>query len=230
MTLLMITSGILTLALLVTTPPRWSGDQVTPASAATERTPGVGHRPGSSSASSANAVGGAGPAVPLHTKSCPLSDNPAGYRNPLAGASVTAKRIDQGVDYAGSGVLSAIGSGRITYLATTHTGWPGAFIEYQLVNGANRGCYVFYAEGVTPVQGLHVGQTVRAGQAVATLIPTASSGIEIGWSAGKGTTSYAADKGQWNATHEANDIPSAAGVYFSSLIAALGGPPGKVIG
>ena len=72
------------------------------------------------------------------------SDSPAassvnGYVNPLAGASVTPERIDQGVDYSGSGPLGAIGRARITYIATSNTGWPGAFIEYQPTDGPDAG-------------------------------------------------------------------------------------------
>jgi hypothetical protein len=162
--------------------------------------------------------------------SCPLAVAPAGYANPLAGAVVKPERIDQGVDYAGKGTLSAIGAGRITYLATSNTGWPGAFIEYRLLEGADAGCYVFYAEGVIPVDGLKVGQTISAGQPIATIIPTFPTGIEIGWGAGISTKAYAKIAGQWKATDDQNNIASPAGKNFSALIAALGGPPGKVEG
>ena len=57
------------------------------------------------------------------------------YVNPLAGAQVTPERIDQGVDYSGSGPLGAIGDGKVTYVGTSGTGWPGAFVEYQLTDG-----------------------------------------------------------------------------------------------
>jgi hypothetical protein len=50
------------------------------------------------------------------------------YVNPLGGARVRPERIDQGVDYAGSGTLVAIGGGTVTYVARTGTGWPGAFV------------------------------------------------------------------------------------------------------
>src|SRR5581483_10325967 len=70
-----------------------------------------------------------------------------GYVNPLASARVRPKRIDQGVDYVGSGTLGAIGSGVITQVVLSGTGWPGAFIEYQLRSGPEAGCYVYYAEG-----------------------------------------------------------------------------------
>jgi hypothetical protein len=154
----------------------------------------------------------------------------SGYVNPLAGARVTPERIDQGVDYSGSGRLTAIGAARVTYAATSGTGWPGAFLEYQLVGGPDAGCYVYYAEGVSPAPGLRVGERLRAGQAVATIIPGYSSGIEIGWGARVGTTTYAAKKGEWNDTDDADNVPSAAGKSFSALIASLSGPPGKVEG
>jgi hypothetical protein len=163
-------------------------------------------------------------------RACPLAVAPAGYVNPLASAIVKPERIDQGVDYAGVGKLAAIGAGRVTYLATDNTGWPGAFIEYQLLDGANAGCYVYYAEGVTPADGLRVGDTISAGQLIATIIPMYPTGIEIGWGAGIRTKAYAKVAGQWSPTADEDNIASAAGKSFSSLIAALGGPPGKVEG
>lgn len=167
---------------------------------------------------------------PAGWRGCPLAVAPAGYVNPLAGAIVKPERIDQGVDYAGVGKLAAIGAGRITYLATSNTGWPGAFIEYQLLGGADAGCYVYYAEGVTPADGLRVGDTIGAGQPIATIIPVYPTGIEIGWGAGVHTKAYAKVSGQWTTTADEDNIASVAGKSFSSLIAALGGPPGKIEG
>jgi hypothetical protein len=161
---------------------------------------------------------------------CPLAVAPAGYVNPLAGAVLKPERIDQGVDYAGSGTLEAIGRAKVTYLATSNTGWPGAFIEYQLLGGADAGCYVFYAEGVIPADGLQVGETVSAGQPIATIIPKYPTGIEVGWGAGIGTKAYAKVAGQWSALDDQDNVATAAGKSFSDLIAALGGPPGKVEG
>jgi hypothetical protein len=154
----------------------------------------------------------------------------SGYVNPLAGTKVTPERIDQGVDYAGSGALLAIGTARVTHVATEGTGWPGAFIEYRLLDGPDAGCYVYYAEGVTPEPGLRVGNTLLAGQPVVKLIPQYESGIEIGWSAGGGTTSYAVATHRWSAGNDYGNRPSGPGKKFSALIAALGGPPGKVEG
>ena len=78
--------------------------------------------------------------------------------------------------------------------------------------------------------GLHVGQTVQAGQPIVQIIAGDSSGIEIGWGAGIGTETYAMQHGQWQGGDDANSVPSAAGKDFSALIAELGGPPGKIEG
>ena len=160
-------------------------------------------------------------------RDCPLAVVPSGYVNPLAGAIVNPERIDQGVDYAGVGKLAAIGAGRITYLATDNSGWPGAFIEYRLLDGPDAGCYVYYAEGVIPADGLRVGDTISAGQPIATIIPGYPTGIEIGWGAGIATKAYAKVARQWSPVDDQDDVPTAAGRSFSALIAALGGPPGK---
>jgi hypothetical protein len=146
--------------------------------------------------------------------------------NPLTSARVTPERIDQGVDYSGSGTLGAIGDGKITYVGTSGTGWPGAFVEYRLTAGADAGRYVYYAESVTPAAGLHVGQTVRAGQPVASI----NGGIEIGWGSGVGTQPLAQALGQWSGGDDSSNSASPAGKSFSALIAGLGGPPGKVEG
>jgi hypothetical protein len=200
---------------------------------------GAHDSPAPARADTPQAVGGSGPnATHVATPSpvatgwagCPLAVAPAGYVNPLGGATVKPERVDQGVDYAGSGALVAIGAARITHLATSNTGWPGTFLEYQLLDGADAGCYVFYAEGVTPVDGLRVGQTVNAGDTLATIIPNYPTGIELGWGAGIGTKAYAKVSGQWSPTDDQDNIATAAGKNFSALIAALGGPPGIVEG
>lgn len=149
-----------------------------------------------------------------------------GYVNPFAHASVTPERIDQGVDYGGSGPLGALGAGKITYVGTSGTGWPGAFIEFRLSSGPDAGRYVYYAESIVPAQGLHVGERISAGQVIATM----TGGIEVGWGAGIGTESYAMQQGQWSSGMDSGNVATPAGKNFSALIASLGGPPGKVEG
>jgi hypothetical protein len=187
---------------------------------------GIGAAPAPIRAASS---GGAG-AVVGGSRACPFVVASSGYVNPLAGASVKPERIDMGVDYAGSGTLVAIGTARLTYVATSETGWPGAFVKYRLLGGPDAGCYVYYAEGVIPARGLHVGQTLAAGQTIASIIPGYATGIELGWGAGASTETYAATSGQWSATDDEDNVASPAGKSFSALIAALGGPPGKVEG
>jgi len=230
MMLLASAAGLFTLAMLATTQPSVSAGRNVQASATAAHADvsraAVSSLPGGSGRA---ALGSAGAGV-NGAETCQPVSSSDGYANPLAGAIVAPERIDQGVDYAGSGTLAAIGPARVTYLATFNTGWPGAFIEYQLLGGPDNGCHVYYAEGVTPAAGLYIGERVRAGQAIATIIPDYSSGIEIGWGAGDGTKSHAAQMGEWSATHDADSIPTAAGENFSALIASLGGPPGKTEG
>ncbi|MGN6169970.1 MAG: hypothetical protein ACTHQQ_17645 [Solirubrobacteraceae bacterium] len=143
----------------------------------------------------------------------------AEYVNPLALAKVTPERIDQGVDYAGTGTLTAIGWARIIHVQRRNTGWPGAFIQYRLLHGPRAGRYVYYAEGVRPATGIQVGRLVRPGRAVAHLIPGWSTGIEIGWGANIGTETLAAEFHQYS-------YPTRCGRNFSRFIESLGGPPG----
>ncbi|HEV3136179.1 MAG TPA: hypothetical protein VG348_15930, partial [Acidimicrobiia bacterium] len=80
------------------------------------------------------------------------SVNLAGYVNPLEHAHVTAERIDQGVDYAGTGSFVAIGDGIVTQVTQAgDTGWtsahPGGFVEYQIQGGGLNGLYIYHAEG-----------------------------------------------------------------------------------
>jgi hypothetical protein len=215
-------AGIALLAAIVASSLAKGGPQAsTPAARAdASRTAFVSHR-------STPATPGA---LASRNGGCALAVDPTGYVNPLGGATVKPERIDQGVDYAGAGTLVAIGPATVTYVGTSNTGWPGAFIEFRLLAGADAGCYVFYAEGVVPVDGLAVGQQLAAGQAIATIIPKYPTGIELGWGSGRGTKAYAKVAGQWTPQEDHDNVATPAGRSFSDLIAALGGPPGKVEG
>jgi hypothetical protein len=177
-------------------------------------------------ATTTHPVSTAKPAPKTPTTPAPAPTAPGRYVNPLADANLTPERIDQGVDYSGSGTLGALGNGKVTYVGTSGTGWPGAFVEYQLTDGADSGRYVYYAETISPAPGLHVGQTVRAGQPIASI----HGGIEIGWGSGVGTQPAAQADGQWGGGSDANNKATADGKSFSALVAQLGGPPGKVEG
>ncbi len=216
-------AGIALLAAIVASSLAKGGPQAsTPAHADASRTAFVSHRSGPAQ--------GTPGALASRAGGCALAVDPTGYVNPLGGATVKPERIDQGVDYAGAGTLVAIGPATVTYVGTSNTGWPGAFIEFRLLAGADAGCYVFYAEGVVPVDGLSVGQQLAAGQAIATIIPKYPTGIELGWGSGRGTKAYAKVAGQWSPEDDHDNVATTAGKSFSDLIAALGGPPGKVEG
>jgi hypothetical protein len=217
-------AGIALLAAIVASSLAKGGPQAsTPAARAdASRTAFVSHRSGPAQGTPGTLASRAG--------GCALAVDPTGYVNPLGGATVKPERIDQGVDYAGAGTLVAIGPATVTYVGTSNTGWPGAFIEFRLLAGADAGCYVFYAEGVVPVDGLSVGQQLAAGQAIATIIPKYPTGIELGWGSGRGTKAYAKVAGQWSPEDDHDNVATPAGKSFSDLIAALGGPPGIVEG
>ena len=78
----------------------------------------------------------------------------AGYVNPFAHAQVTPSRIDQGVDYGGTGPIDALGPGRVVLVSTTDSGWGNGdgWVSYQLTGGAYAGDYVYVAEGITPTR------------------------------------------------------------------------------
>lgn len=168
------------------------------------------------------------PASTTAPVSCEPAGRSSGYRNPLARARVRGERVDQGVDYAGTGELVSIGASKVTFVGTTGTGWPGAFIEYRLLSGPDAGCFVYYAEGVNPAARLHVGEILSAGRPIATIIPGWSTGIELGWGAGRGTNTLAQRRGGWTQRDDAADMASPAGRSFSALVADLGGPAGRV--
>jgi hypothetical protein len=201
-----------------------SSGPVTPAAAVAPAAP-------SRSALASSHRGPPGAAAAGGKPDCQRVTKSPNYVNPLAVARVTPERIDQGVDYAGSGNLGAVGDGTVTQVSMENTGWPGGFIVYRLANGPGAGCLIYYAEGVQPVPGMRAGDTVRAGQAIATIIPHTSSGIEIGWAApGRHNLTWARTHGEWKYSDDYDSVPSAAGKSFSALIHSLGGPPGKIEG
>lgn len=157
------------------------------------------------------------PPAPVTVTSSGTASGIGGYSNPLrAVGSLAPERIDQGVDYSGSGPVYAIGDGVV--LNTANAGWPdGAFISYELSSGPAAGDIVYVAEGVVPT--VHVGQQVTPTTVVGTLVG-GSPGLEMGWAKPPGTGNAAA-VGQWNTY-----TSTAYGENFSQLLQALGAPPG----
>ncbi len=98
------------------------------------------------------------------------------YVNPFAlSTNLVTGRIDQGVDFTGSGPIVAIGNAKV--LRVGAPGWPeGGGVLYQLMDGPLAGQVIFVYEGVDAT--VQAGQTVKAGEQIATFRPGGS--IEIG--------------------------------------------------
>ena len=136
---------------------------------------------------------------------CPPALAVLPYINPFAAATILAyERVDQGVDFAGTGPVLALGNGVIT--ETNGPGWPGGpYMTYKLSDGPAAGLYVYMAEDLTvgiagdtlqkidyKIRAAHgrlslavastlaIGQKITAGQVIANMY-NGANGIEIGW-------------------------------------------------
>ncbi len=105
------------------------------------------------------------------------------YVNPFAlSTNLVTGRIDQGVDFVGSGAIVAIGNAKV--LRVGAPGWPEeGGVLYQLLDGPLKGETIFLYEGVDAT--VQAGQTVKAGEQIATFRPGGS--IEIGFADAAGT-------------------------------------------
>ena len=90
--------------------------------------------------------------------------------------SATTGRIDQGVDFTGTGPIAAVGDAKV--LAVGAPGWPeGGGVLYRLLDGQRAGQVIFVYEGVQAT--VRPGQHVSAGEQIATFVPGGS--IEMGF-------------------------------------------------
>ena len=159
--------------------------------------------------------------------------------SPVSG--LTAGRIDQGVDYSGSGTVNAAGSGTIVRVQTS--GWGsmgnagiGACIVLKLDNPPDaQHTMIYYAENIIP--SVKVGQHVNAGEVIGKATGT-GSGIEIGWGDQNGNPSAPLVKGNEGGTTSAGknfsdwlkgasvssaSSTGAASSTASSTVSAIGG-------
>jgi murein DD-endopeptidase MepM/ murein hydrolase activator NlpD len=147
----------------------------------------------------------------------------AAYANPLRNVSgLVPERVDQGVDFSGSGPVYAIGNGVVTE-AEESSGWPGGgWITYRLTSGPAQGLVVYLAEDVTP--DVQVGQTVTSATVIGNMF-SGDDGIETGWAMGDGSTeepeSQAPEAGGIGAD---GPFPTMVGLNFDELLQALGAP------
>jgi hypothetical protein len=147
------------------------------------------------------------------------------YTNPLrAVQNLQGERIDQGVDYAGSGPILALGSGRVINATNNDPGWPGdGWLLYQLSQGRFAGKYVYVAENITV--GVKAGQTVSAGQQIATL-HDAYPNMETGWASDIRDTTLANADGHLCPCGDAGGWSTIEGRNFNYLLRVVGARSG----
>ncbi|HET9125488.1 MAG TPA: choice-of-anchor Q domain-containing protein [Solirubrobacteraceae bacterium] len=157
------------------------------------------------------------------------------YSNPLRDVrDLTPRRIDLGVDYAGSGPLLAIGRARVTMASDTDSGpsscwaiscWPGGgIVVMRLLDGPFAGRYIYVAEHITV--DVRAGQIVNAGQQIATL-HAGYPWSEWGWAVGPGPEALAMADGHWCHTcADVGDWSTIEGRNMNALLTRLGAPSG----
>ena len=147
----------------------------------------------------------------------------SGYLNPLRAVSgLVPERVDQGVDFAGTGPVYAIGDAVVTDAMGVNSGWPGGgWVSYQLTDGPDAGLVVYVAEDVTPT--VQAGQHVSSATVIATMY-NGGDGIETGWAAAQ--TSFTAESSMPEAggIGAAGPFPTMVGLSFDGLLQSLGVP------
>ncbi|MCL4393032.1 M23 family metallopeptidase [Patescibacteria group bacterium] len=161
----------------------------------------------------------------VSTTSVPAGGTPTSngsYNNPLRKISkLNPERIDQGVDYSGTGPIYALGPGTIVYVhAPSNSGWGpnNIFINEKLSAGSAKGQYVYVAECINPT--VSVGQSVTSSTVIG-YMTNCGSGIETGWATGP--NDLAAAHSVFNGSNS-----TAFGLNYSELLASLGAPPGNL--
>ena len=155
-------------------------------------------------------------AITNNNFSCPSTNTTvSAYQNPLRAVSnLSGQRVDQGVDFDGTGDVYAIGNGTVTNVY--NSGWPhGTFINYQLSNGPAKGYFVYVAEDCTPK--VTIGQVVTTSTVLCTMFE-GQNGIEMGWGANNNGQSEASLLNEWNSSQDSTGM----GVNFLNLLQALG--------
>jgi murein DD-endopeptidase MepM/ murein hydrolase activator NlpD len=142
------------------------------------------------------------------------------YLNPLRTVNgLVPERVDEGVDFSGTGPVYAIGDGVVTSATAAAGGWPGGgWITYTLTDGPAQGLIVYVAEDILP--SVQVGQRVTPSTVLGYMFE-GGSGIETGWAALNGLATSelteAAATGEYS-------FPTATGLNFEDLLVSLGVP------
>jgi hypothetical protein len=177
--------------------------------------------PGATANQQAEIVGTAVVSGGRHLKAGQRAEILAGYRNPLRAVSgLVPERIDEGVDFAGSGPVYALGDAVVTY-AGENAGWPGGgWITYRLTDGPDVGLMVYLAEDVTTT--VQAGQHVTSSTVIGNMF-NGGDGIETGWAQPTGASAES-QLPQAGGIGGGGPFPTMVGLNFDQLLQALGAP------
>jgi hypothetical protein len=147
----------------------------------------------------------------------------SGYLNPLRAVSgLVPERVDQGVDFAGTGPVYAIGDAVVTDATGVNSGWPGGgWVSYQLTDGPDAGLVVYVAEDVTPT--VQVGQHVSSATVIANMY-NGGDGIETGWAAAQTSLTAESQMPEAGGIGAGGPFPTMVGLSFDGLLQSLGVP------
>ena len=151
----------------------------------------------------------------------PKGQAPAVYVNPLrAVAGLVPERIDEGVDFAGTGPVYALGDAVVTN-AGENSGWPGGgWITYRLTDGPDAGLMVYLAEDVTAT--VQIGQRVTPTTVIANMF-NGGDGIETGWAQPTGVSAES-ELPEAGGIAGGGPFPTRIGVNFDQVLQLLAVP------
>lgn len=93
-------------------------------------------------------------------------------------SKATWGRIDQGVDFGGTGPIYSPTDAKVVNVGAP--GWPGGNgVVLEVLNGPRAGHHIFIYEGISVL--VRKNDIVKAGQTIGSFIPFSSTGIEIGF-------------------------------------------------
>ncbi|MGH7195722.1 MAG: phage tail tip lysozyme [Candidatus Saccharimonadales bacterium] len=148
---------------------------------------------------------------------------PGGCNNPFRDIkNLRPERIDQGVDYAGSGPVYAVCGGTITHLSGDggwNFGGADSYIVIKISGGALDGKLSYMAEGCPPT--VSIGQQVTSSTVICNLINPSSTGIETGWAASPTDSQPIAQLYGGNGS-----TVTTAGISYNNFLKSLGTPSG----
>ena len=169
-----------------------------------------------------SALPNAGVSQPQFVSAALASTPGDGYRNPLRGISgMGLERIDEGVDFAGTGPVYALGDAVVTSATATNYGWPGGgWITYRLTRGPGAGLVVYVAEDIIPA--VKTGQRVSSSTVLGTMY-NGGDGIETGWAQPTGVSAES-ELAEAGGIGGGGPFPTMVGNNFDQLLVVLGVP------